>query len=383
MPTSTVPDHTETARHALEEVCSGRDLDGIARDYHPDFVDHVNRFTYHGHEGARQSVALYLALFPDLRFEVDDQVGEEDKVASRWTLRGTHKGREVELRGIVISRFEDGRIIEDWAASDTMELVRQLGVRRTLQLAVKHRKLLFDPEGSAPRPSALRRTTDRITRRFGRNRSCPLPPDETERVRRIQDKNAPHYDRQMNFFDRVLFAGGREWACSQAEGDALEIAIGTGRNLNHYPDDVKLTAVECSAQMLAIARGRAGEIGREVDLREGDAQALDFPDESFDTVVITLALCTIPDDHKAVREARRVLRPGGKLILLEHVRSPLLPVRTVQRIIEPLAIRFEADHLTREPLDYLAEEGFDVVISERSRIGIVERIIARKSVGRQ
>ena len=143
MTTTTASDHAEIARHALEQVCSGKNPDGIPRDYHPDFVDHVNRFTYRGHDGARQSVALYLALFPDLRFVVEDQVTEGDKVASRWTLRGTHKGREVELRGIVISRFEDGRIIEDWAASDTLELVRQLGIRRALQLAVKHRKLLF------------------------------------------------------------------------------------------------------------------------------------------------------------------------------------------------------------------------------------------------
>ena len=150
MATITAAEQTETARRALEQVCSGRDLNGIPRDYHPDFVDHVNRFTYRGHDGARQSVALYLALFPDLSFEVDDQVTEGGKVASRWTLRGTHKGRQVELRGIVISRFEDGRIIEDWAASDTLELLRQLGLRRTLGLAVKHRKLIFNPEGTAP-----------------------------------------------------------------------------------------------------------------------------------------------------------------------------------------------------------------------------------------
>jgi predicted ester cyclase len=149
MGTATAAEQTETARRALEQVCSGRDLDGIRRDYHPDFVDHVNRFTYRGHDGARQSVALYLALFPDLSFEVNDQVTEGDKVASRWTLRGTHKGRQVELRGIVISRFDDGRIIEDWATSDTLELVRQLGLRRTLGLAVKHRKLIFNSEGMA------------------------------------------------------------------------------------------------------------------------------------------------------------------------------------------------------------------------------------------
>jgi predicted ester cyclase len=151
MPTaSPVNEQTETARFALEEVCSGRDLGGIARVYHPDFVDHVNRLTYHGHDGARQSIALYLALFPDLRFEVAEQVSEGDKVASRWTLRGTHRGRSVELRGIVISRFKDGRIVEDWAASDTVELVRQLGVWRTLRLLVEHRKLIFAPAESKP-----------------------------------------------------------------------------------------------------------------------------------------------------------------------------------------------------------------------------------------
>ena len=134
----------ETARRALEEVCSGRDLGALPDVYHPDFVDHVNALEYRGHEGARRSVALYLALFPDLRFEVDAQVSEGDRVASRWTLHGTHRGRPVRLSGIVISRFEDGRIIEDHAASDNLELVRQLGLWRTILLAVKHPKLVFN-----------------------------------------------------------------------------------------------------------------------------------------------------------------------------------------------------------------------------------------------
>src|SRR5204863_3093180 len=132
------------ARVALEEVCSGRDLDGIPRAYHPDFVDHVNRLEYRGHTGARQSVGLYLALFHDLRFVVHDQVSEGDQVASRWTLHGTHRGREVRLSGIVISRFDGGRIIEDHAASDNLELVRQLGLWPTILLAVKHPELGFN-----------------------------------------------------------------------------------------------------------------------------------------------------------------------------------------------------------------------------------------------
>src|SRR4051812_22810841 len=137
---------------------------------------------------------------------------------------------------------------------------------------------------------------------------------ETERVRRLMDKGAPRYDRQMNFFDRVLFAGGREWACANAEGDVLEIAVGSGRNLPFYPAGTSLTAIEFSPEMLELAKRRAAEVGSEVDLRLGDAQDLDFPDESFDTVVCTLAFCTIPDPGAAAREAHRVLRPGGRFL---------------------------------------------------------------------
>jgi ubiquinone/menaquinone biosynthesis C-methylase UbiE len=202
--------------------------------------------------------------------------------------------------------------------------------------------------------------------------------NETERVRRIQDKTAPRYDRQISFFERILFGGGREWVCSQAEGDVLEIAAGTARNLPFYSADVRITAVELSPEMLAIARRRAEEVGRPAELRLGDAQALDLPDESFDTVVCTLGLCTIPDHRRAVSEAARVLRPGGRFLLLEHVRSPAPIVRAVQRLLDPLTVRFEGDHLLREPLDALVAEGFEVERLERSKWGIVERVAARK-----
>lgn len=201
---------------------------------------------------------------------------------------------------------------------------------------------------------------------------------ETERVRALQDKEAPRYDRQMGFFDRALFAGTREWACARVQGRVLEIAVGTGRNLPHHRSDITLTGIELSPEMLKIAQHRAKQLGREADLRLGDAQALDFADASFDSVLCTFALCTIPDDRAAVAEVYRVLRPGGRFSLVEHVRSPIRTVRTVQRAIEPLSVRFTADHLTREPLDHLRPAGFEIEDQQRSKWGIVERLAARK-----
>jgi ubiquinone/menaquinone biosynthesis C-methylase UbiE len=202
--------------------------------------------------------------------------------------------------------------------------------------------------------------------------------NETERVRSIHDKGAAHYDRQISFFERVLFGDGRQWATAQASGDVLELAVGTARNLPFYSDEVRLTGVELSPEMLALAKRRAGALGRSVDLHLGDAQELEFDDSSFDTVLITLGLCTIPQPEQAAAEAFRVLRPDGRLVLLEHVRSPLAPIRAVQRVLEPLAVRFEADHLLRDPLDYLGDVGFGIESVKRLKWGIVERLVATK-----
>lgn len=203
--------------------------------------------------------------------------------------------------------------------------------------------------------------------------------DETERVRHIYDKAAGQYDRGIHLIEKTLLDGGRQWVCSQSRGDVLEIAVGTGRNLPYYPSNVSLTGVDLSPDMLEIARHRAEESGRDVTLHVGDAQALEFPDDHFDTVVSTLSLCTIPDERKAVAEVMRVLRPGGRFLMLEHVRSPNLPVRTVQRVLDPLFVRLQADHLLREPLQPLRAQGFEIERTERSKWGIIERVSARKS----
>lgn len=199
---------------------------------------------------------------------------------------------------------------------------------------------------------------------------------EKDHIRFLYDREAPTYDRVMRFTERILLGGGREWVGARARGNVLEVAVGTGRNLPYYAPDIRLTGIDLSPAMLDIAKRRASDLSRRVDLRIGDAEHLDFADESFDTVVCTYSLCTIPNDVQAVSEMRRVLRAGGKLLLAEHVRSPRRVIRTVQRALEPLTLRQAADHLLREPLDLVRTQGLVVEELERRKLDIVEFLSA-------
>jgi ubiquinone/menaquinone biosynthesis C-methylase UbiE len=202
---------------------------------------------------------------------------------------------------------------------------------------------------------------------------------ETARVRSVYDEMAPRYDRMITIAEGVLFAGGRQWACARARGAVLEVAVGTGRNLPFYPPEAVLTGVDVSPAMLKRAQRRAEGLGRLVSLQAADAQHLPHPDATFDTVVATLALCSIPDDRAAVAEMARVLRPGGRLLLLEHVASPIRPVRAIQRVLDPLTVRTHGDHLLREPETAVRAAGLVVEETARSRWGVVLRLAARKA----
>src|SRR6266542_1346341 len=114
------------------------------------------------------------------------------------------------------------------------------------------------------------------------------------------------------------------------------------------------------------------------DLRIGDVQALEFPDARFDTVVCTLSLCTISDGRQAMAEVCPVLRPGGQLLLLEHVRSPRPIVRFIERLVEPVTMRIDCDHLLSDGSTIFAELGFTVRRVERAKQGILEWVVARK-----
>jgi ubiquinone/menaquinone biosynthesis C-methylase UbiE len=208
-----------------------------------------------------------------------------------------------------------------------------------------------------------------------------MTPEEREIAndlrRRTWAKDAPRYDKQIGFFERRVFGSEhRRWACSRATGDTLEVAIGTGLNLSHYPADVRLTGLDLSPEMLALARERASKLGRSVDLREGDAQELPFPADTFDTVVCTYSLCNVPDERQAILEMKRVLRRGGRVILVDHIRSSAKPIFWLQKMVELFSIRSEGEHATRRPFLHVEASGFDILERDRMRAGVVERLVA-------
>lgn len=130
-------DYAANAREALERVCSGADLQAACRYYGANFVDHVNDREFRGLAGVAQSVAVYRRVLKDVRIEVLEQVTQESSVASRFLVRGTCLGRRVQFSGITISKFESGSIVEDWSVTDTLGMVRQLGVLRAAWVGLR------------------------------------------------------------------------------------------------------------------------------------------------------------------------------------------------------------------------------------------------------
>lgn len=212
-------------------------------------------------------------------------------------------------------------------------------------------------------------------------KSASSPDDRAEANRRRRSQyagEAATYDREADRSERwLLGTDHRPWACSRSVGRTLEVAIGTGLNLAHYPQGVRVTGVDLTPEMLAIARRRSADLGMSVPLTEGDAQALPFADTTFDTVVCTYAMCSVPDERATVDEMLRVLKPGGRLILVDHIRSSVPPLYWLQRLME-LAPSRNPDELTRRPREHVEAAGFTIEESDRLRAGVVERLVARK-----
>ncbi len=198
-----------------------------------------------------------------------------------------------------------------------------------------------------------------------------------EEIRQKYDEFAPQYSERERLQELLGVRRLRSDLLQRARGKVLEIAAGAGANFPYYPSTCQVTAIDLSRGMLEIARARAKQLGLNVTCLVMNAEALDFPGETFDTVVSSLSTCTFPDPVAALTEMTRVCRADGRVLLLEHGRSTY---RWAGRLQDRLADRHAARlacHWNREPLDLVHKAGLKVLVSRRHLLGIYHVIEAQ------
>lgn len=207
---------------------------------------------------------------------------------------------------------------------------------------------------------------------------------DTAESRKASRTTQARYDRASRFYDLseginelVMFRRlrGKQWA--KVEGErVLEVGVGTGKNIPHHPESSRVCAVDISPGMLRGAQRRAVKRGAEIDLILADAEHLPFRDDAFDTSVSTFVFCSVPDPVQGFREVRRVTRPGGQVVLLEHVRSANRVVGKAMDWLNPLVVRLTGANINRDTVTNVSTAGLRTGDVESHGLGIIKLIEA-------
>lgn len=203
----------------------------------------------------------------------------------------------------------------------------------------------------------------------------------TEVARQRYNRIAPLYDLMEGLVERSSYGRWRRLLWSKAEGTRiLEVGVGTGKNFPHYPPDAEIIAIDFSGKMLQRARERASEQKVSVCLQQMDVQALQFEDNTFDTVVASFVFCSVPDPIRGLMEIGRVCRSGGKVVLLEHVLSANRVLGWLMNVASPLVVRVMGANINRRTVENVVSSG--LVLEEVTDLaaGIFKMIEARKTV---
>ncbi len=197
---------------------------------------------------------------------------------------------------------------------------------------------------------------------------------KTEVIRRRYNRIAGLYDLLEARMERAVFKW-REGIIKKASGSILEIGVGTGKNLPYYPDSAEVTAIDFSTNMLTRARQKIRS-EQHIQLTVMDVQYLEFTDNTFDTIVSSFVFCSVPNPVAGLREIRRVCKPRGKLLMLEHVRSEKAILGPLMDIINPVPLTVYGANINRRTVDNLHLAGFNNIQVTDLWLDIVKRIIA-------
>ncbi len=200
----------------------------------------------------------------------------------------------------------------------------------------------------------------------------------TEVTRKRYNRIAPLYDAMEALMERSRFRVWRERLWSQVvPGHILEVGVGTGKNMRYYPAGATVTAIDLSERMLERARQRAQSMEVNVSLHLMDVQHLTFPDDTFDAAVATFVFCSVPDPVLGLREMARVVRPGGDIWLLEHVRVDKPVIGTLMDLMNPFVVRIVGANINRRTVENVRRAGLEIVSVENLSDDLVKLIHAR------
>jgi len=201
----------------------------------------------------------------------------------------------------------------------------------------------------------------------------------TELAKRRYNRIAPLYDLMEGLIERSRYGKWRELLWSKMEGiNILEVGVGTGKNFPYYPANAEITAVDFSDKMLKRAKDKASKQKVKVRLQQMDVQNLEFEDNTFDTVVTSFVFCSVPDPVRGLTEGERVCKPGGKVVLLEHVLSANRIMAWLMNLANPLAVRMFGANINRRTAENVSKSGLAVEQVTDLGAGIFKLIEARK-----